>query len=60
MSSSGIRPRDTDKVINLQEVQKKKKKKRTFISPVEVLWVVTLCSAVVGYQHFRGPCCLQL
>jgi len=22
---------------------------------VEVLWVVTACSAVVGYQHFRGP-----
>jgi hypothetical protein len=23
------------------------------------LLVVTLCSAVVGYQCFRGPCCLH-
>jgi hypothetical protein len=22
-------------------------------------WVVTPCSVVVGYQHFRGPCCLN-
>jgi len=21
---------------------------------------VTLCTAVVGYQHFRSPCCLDL
>jgi hypothetical protein len=27
---------------------------------VEVFWVVTPCSVVVGYQHFRGSCCLQL
>jgi hypothetical protein len=27
---------------------------------VEVFWVVTLCSAVIGYQRFRGPCCLHL
>jgi hypothetical protein len=27
---------------------------------VEVFWVVTPCSVVVGYQHFRGPCCLKL
>jgi hypothetical protein len=27
---------------------------------VEVFWVVTPCSAVAGYQHFRGPCCLLL
>jgi len=23
---------------------------------VEVLWVVLLCSVVVGYHCFRGPC----
>jgi hypothetical protein len=27
---------------------------------VEVFWVTTLCSVVVGYQRFRGPCCLHL
>jgi len=27
---------------------------------VEVFWVVTPCSVVVGYQSFRGPCCLHL
>jgi len=27
---------------------------------VEVFWVVTLCSIVVGYQCFRGPCCFHL
>jgi hypothetical protein len=27
---------------------------------VEVFWVVTPCSVVVGYQCFRGPCCLHL
>jgi len=27
---------------------------------VEVLWVVTMCSVVVGYQRFRGPSCLHL
>jgi len=21
-----------------------------------VIWLVTLCSNVVGYQYFRGPC----
>jgi len=26
---------------------------------VEVFWVVTPCSAVVGHQRFRGPWCLQ-
>jgi hypothetical protein len=27
---------------------------------VEVFCVVTPCSVVVGYQHFRGLCCLHL
>jgi hypothetical protein len=27
---------------------------------VEVFWVVTPCSVVVGYQIFRGTCCLHL
>jgi hypothetical protein len=27
---------------------------------VKVFWVVTPCSAVVGYRRFRGPCCLHL
>jgi len=27
---------------------------------VVVCWVVSLCSDVVGYQHFGGPCQLHL
>jgi len=27
---------------------------------VKDFWVVTLCSDMVGYQLFRGPCCLHL
>jgi hypothetical protein len=27
---------------------------------VKVLWVVSLCSVVVGNQHFKGPFCLEL
>jgi hypothetical protein len=27
---------------------------------VEVFWVVIPCSVMVGYQRFRGPCCLHL
>jgi hypothetical protein len=27
---------------------------------VKVFWVVTLCTVVVEYQCFRGPCCLHL
>jgi len=27
---------------------------------VKVFWVVMLCSVVVGYQCFRGLCCLHL
>jgi hypothetical protein len=26
----------------------------------EVFWVVTLCNVMIGYQRFRGPCCLLL
>jgi hypothetical protein len=28
--------------------------------PAEVFWVVMLCNVMVGYQCFRGPCCLNL
>jgi len=27
---------------------------------VEVFWVVTPCSVVVGHQRFAGPCCVRL
>jgi hypothetical protein len=27
---------------------------------VEVFWVVTPCSIVVGYRRFGGPCCFHL
>jgi len=27
---------------------------------VVIFRVMTPCSVVVGYQHFRGPCCLHL
>jgi len=27
---------------------------------VQVLWVVTPCSIVVGYQRFGGYCCFRL
>jgi len=27
---------------------------------VEIFWVIRPCSVVVGYQRFRGPCCLHL
>jgi hypothetical protein len=27
---------------------------------VVVLWVMMLCSGVLGYQHFGGPCCHHL
>jgi hypothetical protein len=27
---------------------------------VEVFWVLTPCVVMVGYQRFRGPCCLHL
>jgi len=27
---------------------------------VEVIWVVTPCSDMVGYERFGGPCCLHL
>jgi len=29
------------------------------IFQVTVFWDITPCSVVVGYQCFRGPCCLQ-
>jgi len=25
-----------------------------------VFWVIALYNVVVGYQHFRGPCCVCL
>jgi hypothetical protein len=31
---------------------------REVMFQVEVFRVVALCSVVVGYQRFRGPCCL--
>jgi hypothetical protein len=27
---------------------------------IEDFWVVTACNGVVGYQRFRGTCCLHL
>jgi len=27
---------------------------------VKVFWVVMSCSIVVGYKHFKGPCCHHL
>jgi hypothetical protein len=27
---------------------------------INVFWVVTPCSVVVGYQGFGGPCCLHI
>jgi len=27
---------------------------------VELFWVVMLCGVVVGYQHFRGSCWVQI
>jgi len=27
---------------------------------VDVFWVLTPCSVVLGYQRFGGPCCLHL
>jgi hypothetical protein len=30
------------------------------IFQVEVFWFLTPCSVVVGYQRFRGPCCIHL
>jgi hypothetical protein len=33
--------------------------KRTMFQ-VEVFWVVTPCSVVVGHHCLRGPCCLHL
>jgi len=24
-----------------------------------VFWVAVQCSVVIGYQRFRGPCCLH-
>jgi hypothetical protein len=30
------------------------------IFQVEVFWIVTPCSVMVGYRRCRGPCCLHL
>jgi hypothetical protein len=32
----------------------------TAVTQVDVFWVLTPCSIVVGYQRFRSPCCLHL
>jgi len=34
--------------------------KTSSVLRVEVFWVVTQCSVVVGYQRFGGPCFLHL
>jgi hypothetical protein len=31
-----------------------------WVFQVDVFWVVTPSSVVVGYQRFGGPCCLHL
>jgi hypothetical protein len=36
------------------------RKKEEYNFQVMVFWVMTLCSDVVGYQCFSGPCCLCL
>jgi len=33
---------------------------RALIFRVELFWVVSPCSVVLGYQHFTGSCCLHL
>jgi hypothetical protein len=35
-------------------------RKRNMLNVQVVIWVVTLCCDVVGYQRFEGPCFLHL
>jgi hypothetical protein len=44
--------------LNLQEASFKALTAVMF--QVEIFWVVTPCSAVVGYRRFGGPCYLHL
>jgi len=30
------------------------------IVQVEIFWLLTPCSVVLGYQRFRRPCCLHI
>jgi hypothetical protein len=32
----------------------------TSLSQIDVFWVVTPCSVMVGYNRFGGPCCIYL
>jgi hypothetical protein len=42
-----------------RSVSKRSEENKT-VFQVEVFWIVTPCSVVVGYQRFRGSCCLHL
>jgi hypothetical protein len=44
---------------NIRIIQEVKLRFCVFSFQIEVFWVVTPCSVVVGYQRFRGPCCLH-
>jgi hypothetical protein len=46
-------------VLNLKTVSASLEAFSVVMFQVEVFWGVTQCSVVVGYQRFRGPCCLH-